>query len=164
MTSAVISGFAGIESDAVILDDDLDGSVPGPPGDELDMADAVASHHAVEDGIFDHWLHGNGGNHKFIGLDVVADLDVVAEAQLLQADVIFDMRQLVIEGDGGRAVDAVHVLAQVDGEVIDGAGCQLGILAAQGAQCAECVVEEVGTNLAHGDVELALHEFPLLLD
>ena len=119
-------------------------------GSGLALADAVA------DGVLYEGLQGQGRQLEVCAIQFVTDVQSVAEAQLLQGDVVLHMLQLLLEGDRVVNGDRIHVVAQVPGKVGDGLGGRLRIDQADLLDHVQDVEEKMGLDLAEHEVDLEL--------
>ena len=90
--------LSDVKSHAIVRDEDVD--IPlRLIGADADRAALFLLHDAVADGVFHNRLQRQRRNPEIVLVDVVQHVQPLAEALLLQRDVIVDVLELTVERD-----------------------------------------------------------------
>lgn len=122
----------------------------------LGLADAVGH------GVFHQRLQGQGRQGKGLAFQIVDDVEIVAEAELLQGKVILRVAQLLVKQNGLVVFDGLHVMPQKTGKLSNGLFRLLRIDAAERLDGSEGVVEEMRLDLSEHQIDLQLFRLLLL--
>ena len=153
----------GVEAGAVVRHAHLP-AVPVFPGGDRHRAPPVrVPPDAVPHGVFHDGLQRQGGEQEIRTGDLVCHLQGVLEADLLQVQIDPRVGKLFFKRDQVFPVQGVHVAAQVLGKLDRRLLGRHRVAVAQRLDGPERVIEEVGLDLAHHELDPLLCRQVLLV-
>jgi hypothetical protein len=155
-------GAAGFDAYAVVFDFEEEAAFVDA-GAEGDGAAGDAGFEAMLDRVFDERLKEHGGDDDVEGVvgDLLDDLELVAEADAFDVEIVVGEVQFFAKRDEG--VSIAEEDAEDVGEFDDHLAGEIGLGADERGDGVEGVEEEVGVDLALKSVEASFKEEPGLL-